>query len=83
MNKDIQFPGPIITDEGIVLVGQFIQCKRCNLTGLAYINMIHVDKEDKIHDLDCLVCNSQDLEMITYKLLTEIIEDDSQNEEGN
>jgi len=65
-------PEITITDEGIVLVAHFVQCTSCKFIGVLYVNMSYADKEDKVHDVDCIICNRESVEIITYKLLDEL-----------
>jgi len=67
-------PEVIISDEGIVLIPHFVQCTTCRFVGVLYINMSHVDGQDKVHDVDCIICTRQTIEIITYKLLEELRE---------
>jgi len=65
-------PEVVITDEGIVLVPHFVQCTTCRFVGVLYVNMSNVDREDKIHNVNCIICNRESVEIITYKLIQEL-----------
>ena len=65
-------PEVVITDEGIVLIPHFIQCTSCRFVGVLYVNMCFVDNQDKVHSVDCIICNRETVEIITYKLLDEL-----------
>ena len=83
-------PEVIISDEGIVLIPHFVMCKSCRFVGVLYVNMSTVDKQDKVHDVECIICTRQSIEIITYKLLDELrennfidIEDEDLGEEND